>query len=624
MCGETMKMMIVRSAAGALGSRKKGRELAAILVAVGCALLSESAEAADVRIVMQTNTPSPVADFRYTDVGYVTLGDTGDVAFISRVRKDNEEKRVVFRENATSISPVAVPGDARPFGGTWAQLDVTPMQFRGQWLFFTTNDPTLGTAVFARGSLEASTQPLIAAADVDGATTVGPTTKFSANANRVLVSTGPNVVYSVHPNDGRKRVIGYDDPIPGETGSFARNFTGTFVDDTDRITCAAYGIPGGPSSGAGNFVLHGVAGNLQPLAWFKANPTAALEDVGLKGSIVARAGGTMFVGAPGSALTEAFQWGTGKTVAGAEITVVEKVRAISDTSFAFIGRELNGVNHAMVYEGGQVRDLAGPGTDAPGTGQKFLDANGGIGVNSKGQVVFRAGFTPGATGIFLYTPGKGVEYILGRGSKVDTIDVGTVGEIDNASIDENGRVGFTALHATQNVTALVVTGKPGAPQPDGADLELTAEQIDGEIVFHVKNLGPADAKAGTLTIRGLALETRSGFQLARCNVTNGDTVCDLFQGALTLKPGATTDAFFLPPERSGTRIEGNLYGVSDPNLSNNTANVTYEPKSNVDPIGEARDSCSLVRSRPQRGVIGGVLVGLVAAFGLGRRRRPTR
>ena len=140
---------------------------------------AHDADAADLRIVMQTNTPSPVEGYRYTDVQSVTLGDTGDLAVASRVRKDNDEKRVLFRESGSTVVPVAIPGAPRPGGGAWDPLSFAPLVFHGQWLVFGTGDASgATTALFARGSTEASTQSVLTEA-VGG---------FSASKNRQIVA----------------------------------------------------------------------------------------------------------------------------------------------------------------------------------------------------------------------------------------------------------------------------------------------------------------------------------------------------------------------------------------------------------------------------------------------------
>jgi len=582
---------------------RRGRGLARILVALGggalttlatlatLATLEAPAEAAELRIVMQTNTPSPVADYRYTDVGYVTMGETGDIAYVARIRKDNDEKRSLFRESGPTVAPVAVPGTPRPGGGTWAALDITPLLFRGQWLFFQTKDPAAGTALFVRGSLEASTQPVIAEADADGAATVGPVATFAANANRSVVAQTPNAFFSVHPNNGRKRLLAYMEEIPGATGQFAQTFDRSFVDDADNYTCVSSG-----------YVLHGPATGLAPIPWFVSNPgNGNILDVGQKGGIVAMGfvppGTTVkavYVGGP-AGLVEAFRYGDGVTVAGKPITTVDQVRAISTTSFAFIGRETNLTSHAMLFEGGQVKEIAGPGIDAPGTGQKFTGVR-DIGVNGKGQIVLRANFEKeSTTGIFLHSPGTGMEYIAGRGTKVGEMDIGSVDVIDSSNIDENGRVGFVAMHVSQNVTAVIATGAAGKPPPaDSADLELTAEQVEGEIVFHVKNLGPASAKSATLTIRGHELELAPDQKFLKCDPVNGDTVCSILPPGFGIGVGNDEDVRLLPPAVAGSRVEGFVSGPSDQNLANNTASVIYEPKDLAkDPIQQTRDSCGI-------------------------------
>ncbi|MBS2019592.1 MAG: hypothetical protein JST00_42415 [Deltaproteobacteria bacterium] len=573
-----------------------------------------SAEAADLRIVMQTNTPSPLDGYRYTDVQSVTLGDTGDLAFASRVRKDNDEKRVLFRESGSTVVPVAVPGAPRPGGGTWDPLSFAPLVFRGQWLVFGTGDASGATsAVFARGATEASTQPILTES-VGG---------FAANKNRQIVALAGGGIVAVHPGSARDLLFAVGQPMAGVPGASTTLVQAAFVDDADRFTCVVIGS--GSTVPGGRYVFHGKIGALRELPWFKDNQAAVLTDVGVTGSFVASGTGgstplgAIYVGAPEDALTEAFRFGNGAMVGGLAITGVDQVHAISPTSFAFIGREQSGATHAMVYEGGTTREIAGPGLDAPGTGQKFVGVR-EIGVNSKGQIVLRAAFEKvSTTGIFLYTPGKGVEYIAGRGTKIGAIDVGSVEAVSSANIDENGRVGFIAYHATQNITAAVATGKPGPVQPTGADLELRAEQEGRDIVFRIKNLGPSEARSGKLTISRQVLSLRGDVPFTSCSDVNGDTVCDLFALGRVLSPGSSFAIEFAPPA-PGTRVEGYIVGASDPNLANNGASVVYQPIGAVESDAES-GGCRQARSTSDPSALGGYLVGLLMALTCARTRR---
>ena len=590
------------------------RALLASLAFGAFATSAASARAADLRIVMQTNTPSPIEGYRYTDVQSVTLGDTGDFAFASRVRKDNDEKRVLFRESGSNVVPVAVPGAPRPGGGTWDLLSYAPLVFHGQWLVFGTGDASgATTGLFARGATEASTQPVLTEA-VGG---------FSANKNRQIVALAGGGIVAVHPGSARDLLFAVGQPMAGVPGASTTFVQGAFVDDADRYTCVVVGS--GSTVPGGRYVFHGKIGALRELTWFTDNQGAILTDVGVTGSFVASgtAGatplGAMYVGAPENPLTEAFRFGNGATIGGVAITGVDQVHAISPTSFAFIGREQSGATHAMVYEGGTTRAIAGPGLDAPGTGQKFVGVR-EIGVNSKGQIVLRANFEKATTtGIFLYTPGKGVEYIAGRGTKIGAIDVGSVEAVSSANIDESGRVGFIAYHATQNITAAVATDKPGPVQPAGADLELRAEQDGGDIVFRITNLGPSEARSGRLTISRQVLSLRGDVPFTSCSDVNGDTACDLFAQGRVVSAGSSFAIRFAPPA-PGTRVEGFIVGASDPNLANNGASVVYEPIGAVESDAES-GGCRQARSTSDPSAFGGYLVGLLVALTCARTRR---